>query len=164
MANFLIVGANKVYNLSLYYYHIDHPQIYLPNDGESMFSNHYYNKSESDSKFRTSRIVTLMASYNQLFFNLKNEGIPIGEAYTSCVGNPNRPETIFDNNLKMKIIISLRNLIERAFSNYLIYIKFRKKTLVIRFVSIQNILLYYRGKYLELVPYNIAVQKYSNRF
>lgn len=119
--NFLIVGANKGGTTSLFHYLTEHPEVFRPDIKEPMFFN-YYQCQEEDGNFRTQKVIKNIASYHKLFEG--SEAFKaVGEASTSYLANPFCAAHIYDYNPKMKLIAILRNPIDRAFSNYLMYVR-----------------------------------------
>ncbi|MBD0823865.1 sulfotransferase family protein [Aestuariibaculum marinum] len=119
--NFLIIGSNKGGTTSLFQYLTAHPEVFKPTIKEPMFFNYYDNQGE-DGNFRAQLVIKSLESYNKLF-----EGSELfkaaGESSTSYLANPYCAKHIYDFNPSMKIIAVLRNPIERAFSNYLMYVR-----------------------------------------
>ncbi|WP_034057536.1 sulfotransferase domain-containing protein [Lacinutrix jangbogonensis] len=124
--NFLIIGANKGGTTSLFQYLIEHPEIFKTTVKEPMFFNHY-NKQGADEKFRTVRVIKSLESYKKLFKGSENFKAA-GESSTSYLANPNCAANIYDFNPEMKLIAILRNPVERAFSNYLMYVRWGEET------------------------------------
>lgn len=166
MVNFLIVGANKAGTTSLYFYLNQHPEIFLSNVKEPMFFNHYFNQKE-DSKFRTSKVIRSKKSYHKLFEDAKGNYKLLGEASTSYLANPSCSTAIYDYNPNMKIIILLRNPIERAYSNYLMYVRLGIEKRSFRKAIKDNLArreLQQGQKYVDLGMYSSAVKIYLETF
>lgn len=122
LPDFLIVGAAKSGTTSLYYYIKDHPQIFMSKNKEPWFFS-CAGMDTKDSDMRTKiNIVSNYDDYLRLFEDAKDSQI-LGEASTSYLYL--YEETI--NNIKkyhpdwkkLKIIIIIRNPIERAYSHFL---------------------------------------------
>ena len=111
--NLFIVGPPKTGTTSLYSYLELVPEIFMSKNKEPhYFAQHHFSKRKffyqiSDKK-----------KYLKLFENAKNEKI-IGEASTSYFGDPLAPELIQKVSPDAYIIISLRDPVERIYSNYL---------------------------------------------
>jgi len=128
LPDFLIVGAAKSGTTSLYHYLKQHPQIFMPENKEPWFFSlsGITTKSEEISN-RKKGIVTDFNVYLDLFNDAKVPQI-LGEASTTYLYL--YEETI--KNIKkyhpnwndLKIIIILRNPIERAYSHYLYDVSF----------------------------------------
>ena len=114
--NLFIVGTPKAGTTSLYHYLNEFPEILMCIRKEPDF----FSDSEIQEQglyYGSSRINTL-SKYNSLFSSWIDEPI-IGEASVSYLFYPDVPERIKLYNDNSKIIIMLRNPIERAFSHYL---------------------------------------------
>ena len=110
--NFFIVGAAKAGTTSLYEILKDFPEIYMCPYKEP---NYFNKKSMEDDhplpKFRTEE------KYLKLFENVTNQKI-IGEA-SHYLKDSDAPNLIHQVSPKAKILISLRDPVERAYSQYL---------------------------------------------
>lgn len=114
--NLFIVGTPKAGTTSLHHYLNEFPEILMSIRKEpDFFSDREI--QEQGLYYGSSRINTL-SKYNSLFSSWIDEPI-IGEASVSYLFYPNVPERIKLYNENSKIIIMLRNPIERAFSHYL---------------------------------------------
>ena len=114
--NLFIVGTPKAGTTSLHHYLNECPEILMSIRKEpDFFSDREI--QEQGLYYGTSRINTL-SKYNSLFSSWIDEPI-IGEASVSYLFYPDVPERIKLYNENSKIIIMLRNPIERAFSHYL---------------------------------------------
>lgn len=107
---FIIPGAPKCGTTSLYNYLIQHPQILSASRKEPMFFSMYYNKNPNWYKINF--------PFSSQLNNSKNKKIITGEASTSYLIYPNVPEKIKKMFPHVKIIIMLRNPVDRAFSQY----------------------------------------------
>jgi hypothetical protein len=114
--DFFIVGAPKAGTTSLYHYLNEHPQIEMSSQKEpDYFSDTaiqeqgmYYGKNRIDTEEK----------YNTLF-NTQKKDVIFGEGSVSYLFYPTVAQDIKAYNSIAKIIIILRNPIERAFSHYL---------------------------------------------
>lgn len=114
--NLFIVGTPKSGTTSLHHYLNEFPEILMSIRKEPDFFSHR-EIQEQGLYYGTSRINTL-SKYNSLFSSWTDESI-IGEASVSYLFYPDVPERIKLYNENSKIIIMLRDPIERAFSHYL---------------------------------------------
>ena len=117
LPNFFIVGAPKAGTTSLYEYLKNIPGIYMPKIKEP----NYFSIStvvENDPRLNPIRE---KSKYLKLFKNVKNEKI-IGEASTSYLADPMAPKLIHQMIPNARIVISLRDPLERLFSHYLMNI------------------------------------------
>ncbi len=113
--NLFIVGAAKAGTTSLYEYLVQHPDIYMSPVKEP----HYFSDVYRQNNKRLSRKpISDEKTYLSLFEAVTNERV-IGEASTSYFGNENAPSRIYAFNPKAKIIVMLRDPVERAYSYYL---------------------------------------------
>ncbi len=122
LPNFIIVGAAKSGTTSLYQYLKQHPDVYLPVIKEcKFFSDMKTNyKGPGDEVDLNNQIIKEFTAYRSLFSGVDNE-IAVGDVspdylyyYVQSIRNINR---VLGKNVK--IIIILRNPVERAYSKYL---------------------------------------------
>ncbi len=114
--DFFIVGAPNAGTTSLYHYLKEHPQIEMSSQKEpDYFSDTaiqeqgmYYGKNRIDTEEK----------YNTLF-NVQKKDVIFGEGSVSYLFYSNAAQNIKAYNPIAKIIIILRNPIDRAFSHYL---------------------------------------------
>lgn len=116
--HFLIVGAPKAGTTSLYRYLQQHPQIFMPENKEPRFFCGYATDVfEFGNKCFHAEIVSTKADYLALF-----QGAPAGaisgEASTDYLSCPQAANRIHAWNPSAKIIIMLRNPVDRAYSEY----------------------------------------------
>ena len=116
--HFLIVGAPKAGTTSLYRYLQQHPKIFMPGNKEPRFFCGYLpNTFEFGSKHFHPGIISTESEYLKLFQNAP-PGAITGEASTDYLSCPYAAKRIHDWNPETKVIIMLRNSIERAYSEY----------------------------------------------
>lgn len=124
LANLFIVGAAKCGTTSLYEYLSQHPQIYMCPVKEPHFfsdkvenlNNELYEQPKKGVKYH-SKIIKDPDVYQSLFdegagFNIR------GEASPSYLWDPDSALKIFNYNPNAKIIVVLRNPIDRLVSGY----------------------------------------------
>ena len=111
-----IVGAPKAGTTSLHYYLNEHPEILMSSVKEPDF---FSDKEIVDQGlyYGTTRINTSQ-KYHNLFQEKKDAKI-FGESSVSYLFYPEVPKRIKEYNTDAKIIIMLRNPVDRAFSHYL---------------------------------------------
>jgi hypothetical protein len=115
--NFLIVGAQKAATTSLYFYLKDIPGVYLSKLKEpNYFAPHAIQGKISDA-------IKDKKEYLRLFENA-SEYVAIGEASPSYLWDPDSPKLIHQTVPHARIIMILRDPIERAYSNYLMIMKY----------------------------------------
>jgi len=110
--NFFIVGAAKAGTTALYEYLSKTNGVYMSPVKEPR----YFNKYILDPKIRLSRI-TNDTKYLKLFNKVKDEKA-IGEASPSYLRDPEAAELIHEKVPNAKILIILRDPVQRAFSAY----------------------------------------------
>lgn len=113
--NFFIVGVSKGGTTSLYNYLQGIPQIFLPIRKES----HYFSRKIIPEN-HSERPVRSQVDYLKLFENAPDKSI-IVDASATHLSDPEAPKLIHEVSPEVKILISLRNPIERAYSAYLMH-------------------------------------------
>ena len=157
--NTFIVGAPKTGTTSLYYYLNQHTNVCMSSIKEPNF----FSAKEVNSLFYKSQIVDDINEYHKLFSQNKKQ--IIGEASVSYLFFNEVPNRIYKYNPKAKIIILLRNPIERALSHYLM--DFRLGFCSENFEDIiaqPEIFPQYYQQYLELGNYFLQLKRYKNVF
>ncbi len=107
LPNFFIAGAAKAGTTSLWRYLLQHPDIFMPSD--IMY--------KEPAFFSDIKGVKSLKEYASLFSNATTEKM-IGEASTAYLTSPESPVRIKELISHAKIIIMLRNPIDRAYSLY----------------------------------------------
>lgn len=119
--NFIIAGFPKCGTTSLYHYLSEHPQVFLPNQKELHFFTHKniskLNQGPKDKIVKQTQIKT-SCEYLSFYKSVKKE-IAIGDASPSYINYPSEFPKIKDYLGDPKVIIILRDPINRSFSNYL---------------------------------------------
>lgn len=137
LPNFFVVGAAKAGTTSLYYYLKQHPEIYMSPIKEphffskdinvNLFRKDYRKSVSIDTKSYFSKpklkelhsvFITEYEDYVKLFREVKDEKA-IGEASGSYLYSKVAAREIYKFNPNSKIIIILRDPIERAYSHYI---------------------------------------------
>jgi len=111
--NFFIVGAPKAGTTSLHDYLNQHPKIFLPTIKEI----HFFDISDSRQREKMQKIRE-GDNYNNLFQSINNE-VAIGESTSSYLADPLAPNYIHKTVPNARIIISLRDPVDRVYSHYL---------------------------------------------
>jgi hypothetical protein len=115
--NFFIVGAQKAGTTSLYFYLKEVPEVYMsPLKEPFYFAPHAVHNSASD-------IIRDKKEYLRLF-EKANGFIAIGEATPIYLWDPDAPNLIHQTVPHARIIMILRDPIERAYSNYLMRVRY----------------------------------------
>ncbi|MEX0656428.1 MAG: sulfotransferase domain-containing protein, partial [Nitrosopumilaceae archaeon] len=111
--NFFIVGADKAGTSSLYAYLMNIPGIFMSRYKEpNYFSTMTFGDNHDLRPIRDKK------KYLELFKNVKNEKI-VGEASPSYLGDKEAPKLIHKVSPEAKILICLRDPVERVYSHYL---------------------------------------------
>jgi len=119
--NFIIAGFPKCGTTSLHHYLDKHPEIYMPAQKELHFFTHNIlsklNNGPKDAIVKKTQISN-SEKYLNFYKNVRNE-IAIGDASPSYINYPSQYKKIKDYLNDPKVIIILRDPIDRAYSNYL---------------------------------------------
>ncbi len=114
--NFFIVGTPKAGTSSLYAYLNDIPEIYMSPIKEP----NYFSRGTSFEKYRKKRIIRDENEYLHLFSKVKDEKI-VGEASPNYLADPEAPHLIHKVVPHARILISLRDPVERLISAYFMF-------------------------------------------
>lgn len=120
LPNFLIIGAAKAGTSSIFNYLIQHPQVYGPVIKEPAFfafENKIVDFRGPGDEFLNQTIVTDLEAYQSLFENVIDEHA-IGEASVVYLYNEQAPYRIQHYTPDTKIIVILRNPVDRAISSF----------------------------------------------
>ena len=120
LPNFLVIGAYKSGTTSLYEYLRQHPEIFLPNVNEPSYLA-FVEKEEPNNPIYNKSIKTRQ-EYERLFFESEKYKA-IGDVSPEYMTNPNAIRNIRRLLPDVKLIAILRNPIERAYSDYLMYVR-----------------------------------------
>lgn len=120
MPNFIIIGAPRAGTTSLYHYLHQHPQIVMGKIKETNFFAFLASQLETNYEIKPNSKwqVTTLPEYEALFESKKNAKA-IGEASPIYLFTPGVPNQIHKYIPTAKIILILRNPIDRAYSTYL---------------------------------------------
>lgn len=105
LPNFLIIGAAKAATTSLYHYLRQHPDVFM-----SRIKEPAYYAAEGSIRSR--------ADYERLFEGVRSERA-IGEASPQYLNDPSAPDGIAADLEDVRLIVSLRHPVDRAYSSYL---------------------------------------------
>jgi hypothetical protein len=162
LPTFLIIGAHKAGTSSLHRYLQQHPEVFLPTLKEARFFSYNPDKEYVDRSPYTwgepvHRIRT-WDEYLDLFSPVTTEKA-VGEVSPCYLNNPYSPMRIRDALPGVRLIASLRDPVDRAYSGYLMAVRDGKETRP--FIDIlgqptpwHEILAYYKPcqRYLECFP------------
>ena len=165
LPNFIIVGAPKAGTTSLYHYLSEHPEVFMSEPKEVNFFSR--KEIEAQGLYYADFKAKDMESYEQLFDGVKHEKA-VGEGSVSYLFYPNTPQKIKDVLPDVKIIILLRDPVERAFSHYLMDLRLglvdmSLESIVSGEVNNEKSRLFYQ-QYIELGLYYEQVKRYLNIF
>ncbi|OEU63625.1 MAG: hypothetical protein BBJ57_13325 [Desulfobacterales bacterium PC51MH44] len=165
LPNFFIVGTAKAGTTSLYHYLEDHPEVYMcPIKEPNFFS---YEEICRQSLYYKERGVGDRLEYENLFTGARNKKA-IGEASVSYLFYPATATKIRKTCPKAKIIILVRDPIDRAFFHYLMdtrlgYIDLSFEDIVFKKGSHHLLELYWQ-QYIGLSFYYDQVKRYLDIF
>jgi len=111
LPNFLIIGAAKAGTTSLYHYLRQHPDVFMSAVKEPRY---FWQEGLADGRLE----IFGREAYERLFRDVTSQRA-IGEATTHYLNSPTAPERIAADLPDVKLIVSLRNPAERAYSSYL---------------------------------------------
>ncbi|MFT7823745.1 MAG: sulfotransferase [Sulfurimonas sp.] len=165
LPNFIIVGAPKSGTTSLYHYLSGHPEVFMSNPKEVNFFSG--NEIQAQGLFYDSFQVHSVAEYETLFEKAE-EAKAVGEGSVSYLFYPHTPKKIHKLLPNVKIIILLRNPLDRGYSHYLMdyrlgLVSLSYDEIVHKSGSHKNIDLYYQ-QYVELGLYYEQVKRYLDLF
>ena len=163
--NFFIVGAAKAGTTSLHAYLNSHPQVFMSAVKEPHYFADFEVSPELDNFLP---VIRSRREYHDLFRN--SDGyIAVGEASPSYLCDPRAAERIKSAIPTAKIIISLRNPVDRAYSHYLM--EFNRGTETLPFEEALDFDLHRResgwgksAQYTELGLYANQVRSFLNEF
>ena len=163
--DFFIVGAPKAGTTSLYHYLNEHPKISMSSVKEPNYFSH--EELETQKLYYKSNKINSLDSYHNLF-PTRDANLIYGEASVSYLFYKNVAEKIKTYNKNAKIIILLRNPIERAFSHYLMDVRLGLisesfESVVDGFETTSKNKLYYQ-QYIELGKYYNQISNYKRLF
>jgi hypothetical protein len=106
LPNFLVIGAQKAATTTIYYYFKQHPEIFVPNRKEICFFS-------NDSVYNCG-----LEYYENCFVGWKGEKA-VGEASPDYLACPAATERIKSKLPDVKLIVCLRDPVDRAYSAFL---------------------------------------------
>ena len=162
--DFFIVGAPKAGTTSLYHYLNEHPQVEMSSQKEP---DYFSDKAIHDQgMYYGKNRINALDKYESLF--AQKESVVYGEASVSYLFYDNVAEDIKEYNPNAKIIIMLRNPIDRAFSHYLMdyrlgLISDSFENIIAKKSKHKNAHLFYQ-QYIEVSKYANQIQRYLDFF
>lgn len=162
--NFFIVGAPKAGTTSLYSYLNQHHSISMSLVKEPNYFSH--KEILAQKLYYKTKLITDLKKYHSLF-DFKNSSYLYGEASVSYLFYNDVATKIKEYNENAKIIILLRDPVERAVSHYnmdkrLGFVKIDLQGILDN-ISLKNHMLYYQ-QYIHLGLYYYQVKKYFDVF
>jgi hypothetical protein len=112
LPNFIIIGAAKCGTTSLFNYMTQHPNIYPALWKEIYFFDRYFTR---ESQWYRANFPT---KFYKSLINFKNKKFITGEATPTYIHHPLVPQRIFETIPDVKLIVLLRNPIDRAYSHH----------------------------------------------
>ena len=163
--NFFIVGTPKAGTTSLYEYLQEHPDVYMSPIKETNYFS--FEEIEKQGLFYNEEHINSIDKYLAQFADVRTEKA-IGEASVSYLFYDSVPDKIKNFNPNSKIIIVLRNPIERGFSHYLMdkrigFVKNKYDDIVHKKSQNKKAFLYYQ-QYVALGLYYEQLQRYFSVF
>ncbi|NUO09142.1 MAG: sulfotransferase [Candidatus Brocadia sp.] len=132
LPNFIVVGAPKSGTTSLFYYLKQHPDIYLPVRKELHYFSYEYLKENTKGPGDKDVLSSLCANrreYESHYIEVKNERM-IGDISPSYLYYCNVSGRILSELGKIKIVMVLRNPVEKAYTQYMHLIRDNRETLL----------------------------------
>lgn len=158
--NFYIVGVPKSGTTSLFYYLHTHPEVFVPKIKEP----HFFSVPEVRQTYYNTTIVDNLKDYLKLYKNTKKE-IAIGDFSTSYFHNSKSAERIKKFNSKAKIVILLRDPVDRAISHYLMDKNFGySKVPLVDILKFKEQYPQQYHEYIDLGFYSEGIENYYNSF
>jgi hypothetical protein len=117
LPNFFIIGAMKGGTTSLYFYLKEHPDVYMSPLKEPKFFAYDPHNPEHREKANKTFPITSMKAYLRLFNGVSNEKA-VGEASVTYLRSRIAATAIHTHVPGAKLIVSLRNPVDRALSLY----------------------------------------------
>lgn len=170
--NFIVIGANKAGTSSLHAYLSQHPQIHMSSPKEPMyFLMVQKDRAEnSDARVAADKMQAALTWEDYLkLFQTEKEVVIRGESSTAYLANPQCAERIKEKLPDVKLCVVLRNPVDRAFSNYKMYVKRGAEKMSFKEAVEEEKktgrLNYPDGmRYLSLSRYSNSIQTYLNLF
>src|SRR6185436_18154558 len=166
LPNFFIVGAPKAGTTSLYYYLKRHPEVFMSPIKEPNFF--AYDETVKQNLYHKEKGVGTLEEYKELFASVNGHHKAIGEASVCYLFYPSVAKKIKQMVPNARIIMSLRNPVERAYSHYYMenklgYVSESLEDIVFKKSNHPNAHLYYQ-QFVELGLYHQQVKRYLDAF
>lgn len=167
LANFIVIGAPKAGTTALYWYLAEHPEIFMsPLKETNYFA--YGTDARGELLYGNSKIhpfrVRSADAYEALFADA-GSATAIGEASPIYLECPQAPMRIRDAIPDAKIICGLRNPVDRAYSDYLMYLRqFGHRFDAARDLSPAAAWTHPDSHWMSVSRYHEPLQRYFDRF
>ncbi len=157
LPNFIVIGSAKAGTTSLYEYLGQHPDVFMSAIKET---NYFAVDDELIKKERPTFPfpVKTVEEYEALFATVTTE-TAIGEASPIYFESPIAAQSIYSKIPEAKLILSLRNPVQRAFSGYLMHIRYGKN---VGPVSVESFGA--EQRYVQAGLYSDRVEQYLKQF
>ena len=158
--NFFVVGAPKAGTTSIYSYLRNHPQVFVPKIKEL----HFFSYPEVTDTYYKVYFCKSLKEYLSFYSSAKNVKI-IGDFSPSYLYNKCAASRIKKFNPSSKILIMLRDPVERAISHYLMDLRlgYQNRDLRNFLKKDENNRLFYK-EYIEMGFYYTQVKRYIDLF
>ena len=127
LPNFIVIGAAKAGTTALYWYLAEHPDVFMSPVKETNFFAYGVDESGKllygNPELHQYPIRTL-ADYEKLFDDA-GDAVAVGEASPIYLECPQAAGRIRDRLPEAKLICGIRQPVERAYSDYLMYLRFK---------------------------------------
>lgn len=166
LPNFFIVGAPKAGTTSLYHYLCRHPDVFMSPIKEPNYF--CYQDTRAQKLYHKEKGIGDWNKYVSLFQHNNGRKKAVGEASVAYLFYPQVPQRIHQKIPHARIIISLRNPVERALSHYFMeyklgYVNVPLADVVFRRTRHRRSALWYQ-QYVELGLYYEQVKRYLETF
>lgn len=158
--NFFIVGTPKSGTTSLFHYLQEHPEVFLPELKEP----HFFSCPEVKNTYYKTKIVDSKEEYLDLYQETESYKA-VGDLSSSYLFNKETPKRIHQFNPYAKIIIVLRNPVERALSHYLMDVNLGYINVSLsKVINNKDTFKQHYQEYIELGFYEQQIRAYTKQF
>ena len=132
LPNFIVIGAAKAGTTALYWYLAGHPQVFMSPVKETNYFAYGLDDDEGQLLYGDPELhrfpVRWLSDYEELFADA-GDAVAIGEASPIYLECPQTAARIRDLLPAARIICGLRDPVDRAYSDYLMYLRSRGRRL-----------------------------------
>ena len=158
--NFFIVGTPKSGTTSLFHYLQEHPEVFLPELKEP----HFFSCPEVKNTYYKTKIVDSKQEYLDLYQERESYKA-VGDLSSSYLFNKETPKRIHQFNPYAKIIIVLRNPVDRALSHYLMDVNLGYINVpLLEVINNKDTFKQHYQEYIELGFYEQQIRAYTKQF